>query len=394
MANRIPPVSELAALCKTKIEAQINQTVPSVARSFVAVISVAWAMLVASLYRYANERIKQALAILATGTDLDRLGAQYGITRTTATATVIEATLTATDPAATVPATCSFVGQSNGLRYFPDGSYTPTAGVIYMTLTAENTGAGSNIDDGAAMDIAFQVAGANTVALVASTTTAGADAESDDDYRIRVLAAIRSPGGGANASDFRKWATETPGVRQAYPFAGKPYPLTGAPPDRTVYIEADTNISPNRTATAGLVASARTYITTDPITGLARQPLGLTDNTLYVESVTLRTFFVAIRNLSVDPAQEAQAKADIEAALTNYFLAAAPFVVGVDFASDRNDTFTNVSVSAVVSDILRVSGGSAESVSFGLSVGDVVPVYTLNPGELALLSDINGVIYL
>lgn len=385
MAYRIPKVSELAAQFKANVETQINQTVPTVLRAFVTVISVAWAMLVAGLYRYAAERVQQVLALTATGADLDALGAQYGVTRTVATATVIEAEVSASDPLAEIPATCSFLGQGNGIRYFPDSSYTPVGAVIPMTLTAEDVGTAGNTDVGAFLDIAFQVPGAGTIATVTAVTTTGADAEADADYRLRILAAMRSPGGGGNAADYRRWATETPGVAQAYPYAGKPYPLAGTPPDRTVYVEAE---GVDRVPGASLLDDVRDYITTDPTTGEARQPLGLTDDTLYIEAVTVRNFYIDVRGLSVS--DTAQAQADITAALSTYFEAARPYVTGIDFEAERNDTFTTVSVAGVVSDALRATGGSAEAVSFGLAFGDVQAVYTLNPGEL---SAFGGVIF-
>lgn len=386
MAYRIPTVSELAAQFKANVETQINQTVPSVARAFVSVVAIAWAMLVAGIYRYAAERVQQVLALTATGADLDALGAQYGVTRTVAIAAVLEAEVSASDPGAEIPATCSFLGQGNGIRYFPDSSYTPVGAVIPMTLTAEDVGASGNLDVGAFLDIAFQVSGAGTIATVTAVATTGADAETDADYRLRILSAMRSPGGGGNAADYRRWAEETPGVARAYPYAGKPYPLAGTPPDRTVYVEAETSVSPDRVPPTSLLDDVRDYITTDPTTGEARQPLGLTDDTLYIEAVTLRNFYVDVRGLSAT--ETAQAQADITAALSAYFSAARPYVAGIDFESERNDTFTTVSVAGVVSDALRSTGGSAEAVSFGLAPSDVQAVYTLNPGELPVFGGV------
>ena len=107
--------------------------------------------------------------------------------------------------------------------------------------------------------------------------------------------------GGGNAADYREWAQEVAGVTRAYPYSGKPVALLleSSPPDRTVYIEADTTIDPDGIAPQALLDEVRATITTDPVTGLARQPLGLTDSTLFVESISRTEFFVGISHLFV-----------------------------------------------------------------------------------------------
>jgi hypothetical protein len=267
--------------------------------------------------------------------------------------------------------------------------------VATISVTAQETGTIGNLNNGETLTIGTQVAGAETVATVTDTTTTGADEETDDNYRTRILDVIRAPGGGGNAADYRNWSQEVEGVKRAYPYAGVPTSLsiTSSPPDRTVYVEADTSIEADGIAPQSLLDDVRESITTDPETGFARQPLGLTDDTLYVESITRTSFFVQITGLVVDSTIEASVKAEIETQLKNYFRTISPFVDGVDAVTDRNDLITDLTVGDVVQDVLKANGGSAQAIQFDITQGGSLPEYQLGQGETAKLSDTNGVTY-
>jgi uncharacterized phage protein gp47/JayE len=403
MAFQIPTTQELIDQFLANLEASLGQTSPINEKAFLRVISAAEGIVFTSLYKYAAYQVKQMLAITAFGTGLDLIGAEYGITRKAAEATVLTATLPGVDTTI-IPQTVDFIGDANGVRYFLDSSYTigvPTPGVAEMTMTAETLGVVGNLQAGDTLSIGTQVAGAETVATVAvitGQTTAilntGAEEETDEAYRIRILDEIRAVCGGGNAADYRKWAQEVAGVARAYPYAGKPVELLieSSPPDRTVYIEADTTIDPDGIAPQSLLDEVRDTITTDPVTGLARQPLGLTDDTLFIESISRTQFYVSVITLSVPDDLVAKAKAEIEDAVTAYFLRIKPFVDGLDSLIDRNDKITDTTVSNVVQDVLSANGGTANGVIFGLFQGDSLPEYQLSPGELAKLAS-GGITY-
>jgi uncharacterized phage protein gp47/JayE len=306
-------------------------------------------------------------------------------------ATVLTATLPGTN-GTIIPATRTFVGDSNGVRYSLDSSATVTGGVATLSLTANDAGVIGNLNNGDTLSIDTPVAGAETVATVTATTTTGADAEETEAYRLRVLDVIRAPGGGGNAADYRNWSQEVSGVFRAYPYAGDAAG-SGSPPERTVYIEATTTIDPDGIPTTALLDDVRDNITTDPDTGLSRQPLGLTDDTLYVEAITRTSFYVRITGLQVDILIEAAVKTEIETQLTAYFRSLRPFIDGVDAVIDRNDLITDLTVSDVVQDVLKANGGSAQSVSFDIISGGTIPEYQLGQGETAKLADSGGVVY-
>jgi hypothetical protein len=156
------------------------------------------------------------------------------------------------------------------------------------------------------------------------------------------------------------------------------------PPDRTVYIEAETSVDPDGIAPQSLLDDVRDEINYDPDTGRSRPPLGLTNSTLYVESIYRTAFYVQIEGINVDSDLLADAQSDISDALDLYFAEIAPFIDGVDVVNERNDTITDLTLSDIVQDVLQSYGGSAKTVSFDLSGTNYNQgTYTLEPGELA-----------
>jgi vacuolar-type H+-ATPase subunit E/Vma4 len=109
---------------------------------------------------------------------------------------------------------------------------------------------------------------------------------------------------------------------------------------------------------------------------------------LFVESIIRTSIFIDISDLDVETEKESDCKSDISDALDLYFRTIRPFVDGVDVEQERDDTITNVSVSEILSDVLKSYGATVQTVTFGLVVGVSIPLYTLDQGELAKLGGI------
>lgn len=388
MSLTISTTQESKDINLANLEGQLSQTSPLADKAFLRVLAAMEALGVATpLYKFAAERAKQNLWLTATRDDLDLLGAEYGVPRKAAVAAVLTIQLPGTN-GTIIPATVDFVGDSNGVRYFPDSSATVIGGFATITVTAEEAGISGNLQVTDTLSIGTQIPGAETVASVTVIDTVGTERETDDAYRIRGLDVVRSEGGGGNSFDYRNWSQEVSGVTRAFPFAGQPT-VTGTPPDRTVFIEADTTIDPDGIAPQALLDDVRDSITTDPLTGLSRQPLGITDSTLWVESIIRSEYFIEITGLVIDSAIETETKAEIKTAVTNYFLSLNPFVAGLDFLGDKNDVITQLTISDIIQDILKARGGSATSIAFGLVFGSYPSTPdTLGPGEKAKLGTI------
>lgn len=157
------------------------------------------------------------------------------------------------------------------------------------------------------------------------------------------------------------------------------------PGQRTVYIEVDTDVDTDGLASQTVLDAARVLITTDPETGQDRQPLGLTDQMLWVESIYRTGIHVVVTNLDIDADQVAAAKSAITTDVSAYLRGIRPYVDGLDPPALRNDTITKVALSRVVMDVVEFYSGTLDEIKFGVNFGQYLSSYTMNQGETAKL---------
>jgi len=392
MSINIPTTAALTTRNIAIFEGNLGQTIPAADKSFLKVLSAVLAMTETELERKLDNESKQNLALTATNSGLDDLGNDRGIIRKPAEAAVLTGTVIS-DPGKTLPATISWIGDSNGLRYFPASSNDESGGLITVQVTAQDVGISGNLEIGATLSISSQQSGIGTVLTITVVDNIGAEKEDDEIYRQRILDDQRAIKGGGNSADYRKWAEVVAGVVRAFPYAGLPFPqdpIDAVPPDRVVYIEADTDIDPDGIAPPSLLIEVRAAINQDPVTGLDNEPLGLVDVNLFVESIRRTTLFFEVRGLDVPAGDESSIKSQIDSALESYSRILAPFIDGLDFVGDKNDTITDLTISELVQGIISSVGGDAEGVTFGLAPSVNIPRYTLGQGETAKSG---GVVY-
>lgn len=385
MAYNLPTLNDLYTAHKARLESILGQDAPENDKSFIATLAKTEAALDIGLYKYAADRAKANLALTAIGEDLDRIGNDNSLPRKPAETAVLTATLTAAT-GTVIPSNIDFIADANGLRYRPTADTTAVADVATLTLRCTESGAIGQLETGDTLEIASQITGAQTTATVTAVVTIGIDAESDADYRPRVLFIQRAITGGANATDHKIWAEAVTGVRQAFPYSGRPADEgTSYPGDRQVYVEATTDIDADGYAPSWLLDDVRDAINYDPDTGASRAPLGITDDTLFLRSISRTIMYVEVRDLTVDADKESACKSAITAACTLYFSVVKPFVDGVDIPQERNDTITSMTIGSVVQDVLASYGASSSSVGFGLAPGVFLTEYVLGQGELCKL---------
>jgi hypothetical protein len=379
MAFVIPSTKQQFENNLANLEGKLGQTSPINDKALLVVIAALEAGQYTTLFKWASKEAKGNLAITANREQLILIGNNYGISIKAAQAANYTITLPAIT-GTTIPITRDFVGTANGVRYRIDAAAIAVAGVATINVTAKSEGIAGNLTVGDTMSINTPVSGAETLATITVENTIGTDEEETEDYRIRVLDEIRAIYGGGNAADYRKWSQEVAGVRRAYPFAGKPIGsiLASAPPDRTIYVETTIDIDPDGIAPGSLIDDVRASITADPETGISRQPLGLTDDTLYVESIIRTTLYFTIYDLIIDSNVEAQAKSDFETAIENYARSCIPYVDGLDSPIDNKSAITDPSVSKIAQDVFSSYGGSISGVTFGNA-----PLSSVNRYQLA-----------
>lgn len=224
MAINIQTTQEIIDGFLSNFQNRLNQTIPSLAKAFVRVLSTNMGLTFTSLYKYGVERSLQNLALTATGEDLDRIGQNYRVFRTAAESTVVEAELFI-GLGETVGPQIDFVANTNRRRYRPTSTFAGTGATSppdTIRISDTSPGADGVLQVGDTLSISITLANVGSTAVVTSVVNAGADRESDEDYRRRVLNEIRTVGGGGNAVDYRTWAEEVAGVLRAFPYSGAP----------------------------------------------------------------------------------------------------------------------------------------------------------------------------
>ncbi len=385
MGYTIPTTAELVARNLAALEARLNQTTPDADQSFNAALATTEAMAAKGHYKYAEDRVRAASALTAQDGDLDAIGNEYGCYRNVAESFEGTASLAA-DDGVTLNVNSVFVGPS-GLQYRVKASATAPVGAsgsgVVLALVCSEEGVAGNLSAGDELSIQTPVAGAGRIATITTVTVLGTEEEDDDEYRVRILDIERAEGGGGNSSDIRTWAQGVAGVKRAYPFSGPPWnsALTPYPGMRTVYVEASESINADGIAPAGLLSSVRAALLSNPDTGISREVLGMTTDTLYVQSIYRTPIYVRVVGLAVSTGSLGAAQTAIETALGVFLRRFSPFVQGLDPDFDRLDVVAATVLSREVQEILDAFGGRAQNVLFGTSVGIFIGEYALNDGE-------------
>jgi uncharacterized phage protein gp47/JayE len=382
MANQIPSFQQLIDDAISIYESNLGQTIPLFKRAFFRVVAQIQATYAAGLYRYGRDRAIQNLAITANRDGLIIIGREFGISPEDAVAAEIEVDFNATN-GTTYSTSIPFISDDTGLRYFLDSDATVVGTSITLTLTCEDTGPEGNLSVGQIVSLGTPVPGSDPSGVTVQTTITGTEAETTEDFRVRVLDKIRGKNGGANLADYRDWAQEVAGCKRAYPYSGSPVDsgITPLPGMRTVYVEATTDVDPDGIAPPSLITQVRNNIITDPLTGKKRECLGLIESYLYVESIRVTEIYVEIRNLIVDSSVETDCKSDIVSAITSYFDNVRPYIEGLDPGFAKRDVITDLVISAQIDDVLAAYRASATGAGFGLAPSSFLDQYQLGEGE-------------
>lgn len=383
--QNFPSLSELKSTFLQEYELQLNQNTPLNDKAYNRITATVLAFIAMLLNREVISATKENLAISASRTGLIRIGNEYDLPIKTEISTVLNVDLPATT-GTIIPSGTNFTGDDNGVIYYNAVPVTAVADNAALSLISRTPGIIGNLIAGQTLSMSRNISGAELTGTITGVDTVGANAEETEVYRKRVLDIIRAPGGGGNSADYRNWSQEQEGVTRTYPYSGRPFddPLApGQPPERTVYIEADTSIDIDGIAPPALLADTREMIKTDPISGVHREPLTLTDYLLFVVSIRRTEFYTTFVNAIFIPGTEAQVKADVESALSQYYLSLEPFVQSLDVDSERNDFITSVSISEAVNGILRANNATVNDIFFNDSPVGSTSSYQLGQGEKA-----------
>lgn len=225
-----------------------------VGRGLLSAIARMLANAIHPVYGYLQGLSLQVTASTATGAILERHAAGYKLARKQPAVTI--GTVTATGEPGLVIPLGSPLQNYRGWTYQTDASATVGGdGTVEIAITALEAGSAGNDHTGRLSWVSPQ-AGRNPEVDVV-TLGGGADLESDDALRVRVIDRKANPPHGGRAADYRLWATSVPAIDAAWVF-------TQYVDDTIrVYVRADGDDEPGETASAASIALAEAAIETE-----------------------------------------------------------------------------------------------------------------------------------
>ena len=210
-----PSLTDLIERAASDIEAGLPGADARLRRSNLGVLARMHAAGVHGLYGYLDWLARQMMVDTAETVFLDRYAGIWGVLRRPAAFAAGNVTVPGTD-GVMVPAATQ-LQRSDGVAYTTTADATVASGVALLPVAAVVAGAAGNAGAGTQMTLVQPISGVAGMGVVAAGgITQGAEAESDDALRGRILARIQQPPMGGSAADYVAWAMEVPGVTRAW----------------------------------------------------------------------------------------------------------------------------------------------------------------------------------
>ncbi|MBS1198679.1 MAG: hypothetical protein H6R18_2464 [Proteobacteria bacterium] len=170
------------------------------------------------LYGFIEWLSQQLIYDTAEAEFLERWASIWGVSRKPAAAAT--GTVTFTVQAGAVIASGTLLQALDGVQYETTADATVTAPTATAPVAALIAAAAGNRVTGQGVTLVSPVVGVQSAA-VAGELSGGADIETDDALRARLLARIQQPPHGGADFDYVAWALEVPGVTRAWLYAAE-----------------------------------------------------------------------------------------------------------------------------------------------------------------------------
>ena len=215
MPFSVPTLTDLAKRAATAFRSNLKGSDAALWPNNVAVSAKVMAGAVWEAFSFLDYISRQAFAATAEGQWIERHAAEYGMARLAATYALGSITL-AGDNGVTVPAGLILV-RADGVEYETTTSGVTASGTVTVKATARTAGKTGNAASGVALALSAPLDRISSDATVAAAGIgSGADTESDESLRQRVLFRKRMPPHGGAAHDYVAWAREINGVTRVF----------------------------------------------------------------------------------------------------------------------------------------------------------------------------------
>lgn len=202
------------------------------------------------LYSYLDFMSNQTNILYATGSNLDLFGQIWSISRNAATTSSGTATFSGV-AGYTLPIG-TLVQTALGVQYQTTSDVLLTTTTGTAPLEALSTG-NKNLITGTVLSLGNPIAGINQNFTVVSMV-GGAEVETDESYRKRLLNRIANPPFGGSSADYISWALSQPNVTRAWV-----YPLEAGPGSVVVRFVMDAS-NVNGIPSVGDIANMQAYL--------------------------------------------------------------------------------------------------------------------------------------
>lgn len=209
-----PALGDLVARIQADLVSRLGGSGAPLRRSVVAVLARVWAGATHMLHGHLEYLSRQIFPDQADDVYLVRFASLYGISKSPATFATGALTVTGTNG--------QDVNNSAVLRREDGAEFTVTAGggtisggVLEVTVTAVLAGVAGNSADGTELTFESPLPGVDATAITGELS-GGADQESTESLRRRLLARLRAAPQGGAESDYTLWALAVPGVTRVW----------------------------------------------------------------------------------------------------------------------------------------------------------------------------------
>lgn len=211
MAFDRPTLRELITQLTTDAEREAGAQ--QLRQSNLRVLPKVYAFAVHSLYGFIAWILRQLFADTAEAKYLERQASIQGIFRREASKAT--GTLTVTRAEGAIIPVGTIYQTADQVRYVTTGE--PESEGNTVPVECQTSGIVGNRDAGETFTLVAPVAGVDAEAT-GSEMAGGAEAETDESLRQRLLFRLRNPPRGGTAADYVAWALEVPGVTRAWCF--------------------------------------------------------------------------------------------------------------------------------------------------------------------------------
>lgn len=220
MAFTTPSLLDVWTRLRNSMRAFLPGTDTWIEPNNLSVAGRSFTLAIGSVYERVLYLYRQLFASTADGYHLEfRHAFEYGVTRKPSAPAQGLITFTQTLPAATIPAGYAVTAPDGNVYNFLTTAAPDATGKCTVEVRAASVGAATNQLPNT--PLAF-LADLDYPSLPATAFVGeqglggGADIESDEELRARVLLRKRSPPHGGSKSDYEQWALEVPGVTRVF----------------------------------------------------------------------------------------------------------------------------------------------------------------------------------